>query len=204
MSDLSSTPRSDGLTIAPSPRVRPYGSAVRWDELFADLEAQLAAARVGEARAELSELVRAERATVHLADRLRATRGQPVRLHVGDLPGDPDAVVGGVLVEVGAGWVLVVEHGARQALVPLVGVEAVEGLAPHVSPAPSEVERRLGLGVALRALGRDRAEVQVHTRGRTVAGRIDRVGADHLDLAPERGAAVWTVPLAAVRVVRSR
>lgn len=177
---------------------------MRWDELFADLEAQLTAARVGETRAELSELVRAERATVHLADRLRATRGRSVRLHVGDLPGDPDAVVAGVLTEIGAGWVLVLEHGARQAIVPIGGIELVEGLAPHVSPATGEVERRLGLGVALRALGRDRVEVHVHTRGRTVTGRVERVGADHLDVAPDRGGAVWTVPLAAVRVVRSR
>lgn len=204
MSDLSSTPGSCVAATMLSPGARPYGSAVRWDELFADLEAQLVAARADEARAELSELVRAERATVQLADRLRATRGRPVRLHVGDLPGDPDAVVGGVLTEVGAGWVLVLEPGSRQALVPLVGVEVVEGLAPHVSPAAGEVERRLGLGVALRALGRDRVEVRVHTRGRAVTGRIDRVGADHLDLAPDRGGAVWTVPLAAVRVVRSR
>ena len=177
---------------------------MRWDELFADLEAQLSAARDGEERAERGELVRAERATVRLADRLRASLGQQVRVHVGNLPGEGDAVVAGELLEVGADWLLVGEPGSRQALVPLAGVDTLVGVASHISPATGFVERRLGLGSALRALGRDRSEVHVHTSGRTVVGRIERVGADHLDVAAGSGAPRWTVPLDAVRVVRSR
>lgn len=184
--------------------VIPYGSAVRWDELFDDLEAQLRAARADEARGELGELVRAERATVQLVDRLRATRGRPLRVHVGDLAGERDAVVAGELVEVGPDWMLVVEPSARHALVPLGAVQALVGVVGHISPTGAEVERRLRLGSTLRALGRDRAEVQVHTSGRTLVGRIDRVGADHIDVGAGGGAPVWTVPLAALRVVRSR
>ena len=195
---------SDPLLRGRWAAVAGYGSAVRWEQLFADLEAQLSAARADEARAELSELVRAERATVRLVDRLRGTCGRPVRVHVGDLPGELGAVVAGDLVEVGAGWLLVLEQAARQALVPFAAVQALEGVAAHSAPAVGEVERRLGLGTVLRALARDRAEVQVQTSGRTVVGRIDRVGADHLDVLPGRDAPVSTVPLAAVRVVRSR
>ena len=108
------------------------------------------------------------------------------------------------LLEVGPDWMLVVEPGARHALVPLGAVQALAGVAGHISPTGAEVERRLRLGSALRALGRDRAEVQVHTSGRTLVGRIDRVGADHVDVGAGRGGPVWTVPLAALRVVRSR
>ena len=202
MSYLSST--SGSGPTGPCPPVRLYRSAVRWDELFADLEAQLSAAHADASRAELGELVRAERATVHLVDRLRATRGHPVRLHVGDLPGERAAVVAGQLVDVGADWLLVLEPGARQNLVPLGAVQALEGVTAHVSPAAGEVERRLGLGAALRALGRDRVQVQVQTAGRTGVGRIDRVGADHVDLVAGQPGTVWTVPLDALRVVRSR
>ncbi len=209
MPGLSSGAPMDGSVEGPRSRARraavaDYGSAVRWEQLFADLEAQLSAARADESRAELSELVRAERATVLLVDRLRGSCGRPVRVHVGDLPGELDAVVAGDLVEVGAGWLLVLEPAARQALVPLAAVQALEGVAVHSSPAAGEVERRLGLGTVLRALARDRAEVQVQTSARTVVGRIDRVGADHLDVLPGRGAPVRTLPLAALRVVRSR
>lgn len=176
---------------------------MRWDQLFADLEAQLSAARADEVRAELGELVRAERATVRVADRLRATRGRRVRVHVGDLAGERDVVVEGDVIDLGADWLLLLETGGRQALVPATAVEVVEGLAAHISPATGEVDRRLGLGTVLRALARDRAEVRLQTAGRTVVGRIDRVGADHVDLTAGRQGPVWTVPLTALRVVRS-
>lgn len=180
-----------------------YGSGVRWERLFADLEAQLSAARAQEAWGQVGELVRAERAAVHLLDRVRAARGGPVRVHVGDLPGELGAVVAGDLLDVGADWVLVAEPGARQALVPLAAVEAFEALGRRASPPAGVVERRIGVGAALRALGRDRAQVQVQTRGRTVLGRVEAVGADHVDVAAGRGSPTWTVPIRAVRVVRS-
>ena len=47
---------------------------MRWERLFEDLEAQLAAAQAQEQRAGLVELVRAERASTRIADRLRASR----------------------------------------------------------------------------------------------------------------------------------
>ena len=175
---------------------------MRWDLLFADLEAQLAAAQAQEVRAGLGELVRAERATTRLADRLRASIGLPVQVHVGALPGEPDATVAGDLLDLGGDWLLLTER-TGQALVPLRAVQAVVGLAPYTAPEDASVRARLGLGHALRALSRDRVEVAASTESRTHVGRLDRVGADHLDVTAAAGPP-WTVPIAALRVVRSR
>jgi hypothetical protein len=181
----------------------PYGAVVRWDHLFADLEAQYAAAEAAERRAAVGELVRGERATVTLADRVRAAVGRPVRLHVGDLPGERDAVVEGEVVDVGPGWVLLAQPPVRQALVPLAAVEAAPGLSDVVAAPPGVVESRITFGHALRALARDRVQVRVVTASREVVGRFGRVGADHVDVVADAPGGVWTVPLAAIRVVRS-
>lgn len=176
---------------------------MRWERLFEDLEAQLAAAQAHEARVDLVELVRAERAGVRLADRLRASIGLSLRVQVGSVPGEPDAVVAGDLVDMGADWLLLAERAAGRALVPLVAVQAVGGLAPYVAPEETSAVARLGLPSALRALSRDRVEVAVSTGSRTIVGRLDRVGADHVDVTASTGPP-WTVPVAALRVVRSR
>ena len=181
----------------------PYGAVVRWERLFADLEAQLAAARLADDRAGLADLVRAELAMVALADRLRAAVGSSIALRVGDLPGERDAVVRGDVVDVGAGWVLIGSPWAKQALVPMAAVVAVGGLPVDVAPPAGPVESRLGLGHALRALARDREQVRVCTSAREMVGRLERVGADHVDVVGGRPAAAWTVPLAAIRVVRA-
>lgn len=176
---------------------RPSVRTVQWQLLFEDLDAQFAAAQAEQARAVRSDLVRAERATTHLADRLRAAVGLPLRVQAGDV------AVAGELLDVGEGWALLSEPPARQALVPVAAITAVAGLVPQVAPPPGRVGRSLGLSHALRALSRDRAEVQVCAAGRTLTGVIDRVGADHLDLRPAVGPP-WTVPFGALLVVCSR
>ena len=174
---------------------------MRWEALFADMEAQLDAVRTADLAAEVAELTRAERATVGLSDRLRAARGSPVtvRLHGGEH-------ISGLLVDVAHQWFLLDDRG-RRALVPCAAVAAVRGLTRHSAAAAGAVERRLTLGHALRALARDRSVVQVATDGGELTGRVDRVGADHLDLAvgheETRGGEPWAVPFAAIRVVRS-
>lgn len=171
---------------------------MRWEALFADLEAQLEAARAAEAAADVAELTRAERATVELASRLRAAHGRVLTLRSGP------ARVAGTVLDVAEQWVLLGEGPARW-LVPLAGVAAVHGLPAHAAPAAGAVERRLSLGHALRAIARDRATVRVVLDDEELAGRVDRVGADHLDLtvpAPHPGA-VWAVPFRAVRAVRT-
>lgn len=180
---------------------------MRWERLFADLEAQLEAARAAELTAEVADLARAERATVRLVERLRASTGAPITLRL--VGGD---VVVGTLLEPAEQWVLVAD-GPRRALVPLAAVTQVAGLATTATPAGDvHVARRLTLGHALRALARDRVVVRVATESGEVAGRLDRVGADHVDVTsvgdgpggrPHPTARGWTVPLAAIRVVRS-
>ncbi|RYV50176.1 hypothetical protein [Pengzhenrongella frigida] len=175
---------------------------MRWEALFADMEAQLEAAQAAERVVEVADLTRAELAGVELGDRLRAALGAEVRISVAG-----GHVVAGQLLEVAAHWLLVAE-GPRRALVPLAAVAAVRGLPARSAPATGEVARRLGLGYALRALARDRVAVRIVADGTELAGRIERVGADHLDLATGvdggTGAAqLWAVPFVSIRVVRS-
>lgn len=181
-----------------------YGrGAVRWDELFADLEAQLAAGEAVALAVEVDQEQRRETGTTTLVQRLRAALGQELVLGVGD------QVVRGRLVAVGPDWVLT--GGAVQTLVPCAAVGWVQGLGRGADTAPpGHVWSRLGLRSALRGLARDRAAVQMHVAaGPAVSGTIDRVGADHLDLAvhppdePRRAAAVTAVRTIALDAVRA-
>lgn len=180
--------------------------AVRWESLFRDLEAQLSAAERADVDAEVAERSRAEWGQVALADRLRAgTGGQVELLLVGG------ERLSGTCADVAPEWVVVLQ-GRTQVLVPLHGLAAVVGPPRAVAPRGGEVLHRLRLGHALRALARDRAAVRLVTAGGTLTGTIDRVAADHLDLAehlvgePRRPGAVRdvvAVPFAALRSVHS-
>ncbi len=180
---------------------------MRWEALFADMEAQLDAARAAELAADVADRTRAERATVALADRVRAVQGTDLTLRVAG----GEAVTGTVL-EVAEQWLLLAD-GPRRALVPLGAVQVLTDLPVTTRPsAHPQVSRRLGLGHALRALARDRAVVRLVADGVEAVGRLDRVGADHVDLTvgaegtrarPGAAATAWTVPIAAIRVVRS-
>lgn len=164
---------------------------MRWDQLFEDLEAQQAEWERRERETEAAEHTRAERARVTLGDRLAADVGRGVRVRlrgVGRLQGR--------LVDVGPDWLLLhdlhqPDHQER--LVVLDGLLAVEGLTGRVDDRP----RRRSLRQALRAISRDRSRVRVHDQeGEHLSGTIDRVLADHLDLArhaddePRRAGAV--------------
>ncbi|MGV8967328.1 MAG: hypothetical protein ACOH2F_13745 [Cellulomonas sp.] len=179
---------------------------MRWEALFADMEAQLEAAQAAERALEVADLTRAERASVALGDRLRAAHGASVQVTVAG-----GHRVDGELIEVAEQWLLVAE-GVRRALVPLAAVVAVRGLPARSIPAHGEVARRLGLGYALRAIARDRATVRIAADGSELTGRIEWVGADHLELAAgfaphaevdPGGSGRWAVPFTALRVVRS-
>jgi len=168
---------------------------MRWERLFADLEARLEAEERAAAEAEVVDLVRAERARLAIRDRLQA--------HVGELltwsfvTGDP--ALTGRLLDVGADWVLV-GAASGELLIPISAVQSIAGLSRFTAPEAGEVARRLGIGVILRGLSRDRALVRVRLRGdQRVIGTIDRVGADHFDVAvhpddePRRARAVLEV-----------
>lgn len=176
---------------------------MRWERLFNDLEAQLAEAELGELRAEVADRTRREVAELRLTDRLRAAHGHAVVVRVrgvGPLPA--------TVRTTGPDWVLLIEPAGAETLVPLAAITQVAGLGRRaIGPgADGLVARRLGLGFALRGLARDRATVAVLlTDGSALAGMIDRVGSDHMDLtehAADGPGNSWSVPFAGVGAVR--
>jgi hypothetical protein len=183
---------------------------MRWKALFDDLEAQADALAAAELAAEVRDRVRREQSLLRLVDRLAPAVGAPLQLLLTGA-----GRVEGVLLDTGVDWLLLQEAPARDLLVPTASVLSVAGLGrwSGVPGEEGEVGRRLDLRWALRALARDRAGVRVTLQdGLTVAGTLDRVGADHVELAehaagePRRAGAVTGVrllPLAALALVRS-
>jgi hypothetical protein len=181
---------------------------MRWQQLFADLEAQLDESATADFAAEVRDRSRRELALVRLVDRLRPSVGQRLGTRLLGI-----GVLNGTLTAVGADWLLVTETGGREALMPLGAVLAVAGLDSVTAVPRSEgaVAARLGFGYALRGIARDRSAVMLYlTDGSTLAGTLDRVGADFVELAehpagePRRRdtvRAVMTVPMAAIGVI---
>lgn len=155
---------------------------MRWTHLVADLSAQLDADDRARRDADVADLSRAFAAGSTLVDRLRSATGEDVTLHV--CVGDP---VTGRVESLALEWVLLSVAG-HQVVVPLHAVDHVRGLGPGAAGTEGGVASRLTLGHVLRGLARDRTVVHVRTRHTSLAGRIDRVGADHLDLV---AAPVW-------------
>lgn len=178
---------------------------MRWDRLFDDLEAQLAARARLELDAEVAERTRTERSKITLGERVVGATGSAlvVRLRGG-------TVVRGVLEDSGDGWLLLVEPIGRQTLVATGAVLGVSGLG---RPRDDTRARRFGIGSALRGISRDRrAVVVVDVDGGTVQGTIDAVGADAFEItehpvdSPRRAEHVLgerVVPFAAVALIGS-
>ena len=180
---------------------------MRWEALFADLEAQLAAAGNAELEAEIADRQRGEVAGLGFTARLRAQRGRVLRVNLG-LPGGP---LQGGLGTVGAGWFLLESAGASH-VVPVDAVQMVEGMDRYADSSVPTVQ--LTLTAALRGLARDRHPVALHLSGagQALHGTIDRVGQDYLEFAvlepgePRRRAnvaSVAVVPLERIAAVSS-
>lgn len=182
---------------------------VRWQQLFADLEARFEAEQEAADRAETSSRARHELGSLRFVDRLGGAVGSPVVLLCRGA-----GQVSGTLAEVGSDWLLLDDAG-RELLVATSAVRAVDGLGRRTAAAEDAgpVAGRLDLRRALRGLARDRATVQlVLDEGTSVHGTIDRVGADYVELAEHpadlhrRAGAVRgvrTVLIDAVAVVRT-
>ncbi len=183
---------------------------MRWQQLFADLQAQFDEEEAAAERSESASRTRAEVGAVRLPERLRGALGFPVVL--GCRGAGP---VSGVLTDVGVDWVLLTGEGGREDLVALGAVRTVGGLGRRtaVPEVAGGVWNRLDLRRAVRGLARDRAVVQVFLDdGSMLTGTLDRVGADFVELAehpadqprrPEAVQGVRAVVLEAVSVVRT-
>lgn len=188
-----------------------YAGAMRWDALFADLEAQLAAGERLDLDAEIGERARVDAAAVELADRLRGSLGLRIGVHLGS-----GTLYEGTLSHVGSQW-LVLDEERHQVLIPYASAVRYAGLSRLAVVAGNGARHRLGLASALRGLARDRANLAVvvsrGAAGESVLhGVIDRVGRDFLDLAitpvgeerrPANVSGVATVPFGALAGIRS-
>ncbi len=172
----------------PTARGLPYARAVDWEQLFDDLEDQLASGWEAERAALDAESERLRFSRLELRARLGALVRAPAplaaTLHDGTtITGRPCAV--------GADWAALVPEGVRvNVLLPLDAVSlwtldhgALLGSGSAAEPL-SPLRERLTLGFVLRDLARRRTGVTIRTRAGTIlSGTIDRAGADHLDLA---------------------
>ncbi len=184
--------------------------AVRWEQLFDDLEGQAVASEQADLDAEVADRTRIEVARLGFGDRLRAAIGSRIELSLGAA-----GTISGELSRTGPGWLLLTGDRGAQVVVTEDAVGAADGL-PSLTDAPGSggaVESRLDLGFVLRSIARDRVPVRVVLRdGSSRVGTIDRVGADFIDLAehpadePRRPAEVArrsAIRLAAIAMVRS-
>jgi hypothetical protein len=180
-SDNSVTLRRAALAATVVGWMKSGGNRMRWDGLFADLEAQAEALANAERGAEIEERTRAEAGQLSLVDRLRPALGMPIKLRC--LGG---ATLAGQVRQVGAEWLLLDEGSGREAAVVLGSVTSVAGLG-RLSAVPntmSQVESRLGVRHLLRAIARDRSVLRAQLLdGTIVDGTLDRVGADFVEIA---------------------
>ena len=197
------------LTVPPA---GPYAGAMRWDSLFNDMESQFAESQRLAIDSEINERARVEMVATELADRLRGALGCRIAAHL-----DCGDVVRGALSHAGADALLLDEE-QHQVLVPYTSVMWYEGLGRAAVAEPSRVRKSIGLAHSLRGMARDRAELSVTVRGDgsgpvRLAGVIDRVGKDHLDLAvltpgesrrSGQVKQVAVIPFAALAAIRSR
>ncbi|MCZ2402784.1 hypothetical protein IV498_06180 [Paenarthrobacter sp. Z7-10] len=151
---------------------------MRWDGLFGDMEAQLAAARQQDLETEISERVRLELAGISLADRLRAAAGSQLHITVrGQLQ------FFGTVSCVGLDWLLL-SVSTRSVLLPLGALVRVSGLGPQAVEPVGRVG--ISLASALRNLMRDRAGVVLYladdgSPDAGLTGVLDGVGQDFVE-----------------------
>ena len=158
----------------------------RWEALFADLEGELAGEEARELDAEVKDRTRREHARLTLADRLAANEGAEVAVTTNGA-----GVIRGALTESGKDWLIV-----DDTLIPRAAVLGIVGLGERARDPEMRPGAALGIGTVLRAMAEDGPVRCVFVDGRTVMGRVERVGTDHVDL---DGTAVPFRAIAAIR-----
>ncbi len=179
---------------------------MRWQELFADLEAQARSLEQEELETEIVDRIRGEIAEIRLINRIRSAVGSRIRLQVQAV-----GLVEGRLDRVGKDWLLLATPYDVVIATAAVGA-ALDLPVAAVSPdGLSPLESKLGLTAVLRAIAVDRSAVTVRLRdGSSYTGTPDRVGADFVDVSlhdladPRRDRAVrgrCTIAFAALAAV---
>ncbi|MBP2413716.1 hypothetical protein JOF48_002515 [Arthrobacter stackebrandtii] len=150
---------------------------MRWEQLFADLEAQLHAASQQELEQRVNELARIEDARQTLGEALRGALGQAVQLVMRN-----GAAFHGILAKVECDWLLLRE-GERSVILPMGHIQRVHGLGSRRAGPPTSVP--FTLAAALRILARNRAMVALEldgVRNPVLRGVLDQVGADFVQI----------------------
>lgn len=186
---------------------------MRWQNLFDDLESQLASELGADEVDLLAEEERLRLGRLTVRDRLRALRdGVPGSAIAIGLRGGERVVL--TIAAIGRDWVAGDADAGplRSAIVPLpaiavldpTGAQFAASLRADTAPEPpTAISARLGLAFVLRDLCRRRAPVELRVGPERWHGTIDRVGRDHLDLAehaagePRRSAAVARIRIVA-------
>ncbi len=184
---------------------------MHWENLFDDMENQLASEWEADRAALDAESERLRIARMTLAERLRALAGSAHILRV-DLDGSEP--LRGRLRDVGVDWATL-DAERRLVIVPLPAIRGIgtelDALLASLDPAAPapRMRDRMTLGFVLRDLARRRMPLHLCADGPGVLhGTLDRAGADHLDIAlhepnePRRASAVRDyrmIPFGAVR-----
>lgn len=196
---------------------------MRWDELFDDLESQLeremsaeeADLDLEEERLRLGRLsIRDRLIALHETQKLSAG----YRLGVTLVTGERLAVHP---LNFGRDWfsadVLVDSARPAQCILPIAAIQGItldrEAIRRSLDAVPTTdtLSARLGLAFVLRDLCRRRRAITLVIAGGSLAGTIDRVGRDHVDLAEHEAGAVrrnsavtgyQLVPFASIVMVR--
>ncbi|WP_300266910.1 hypothetical protein [Microbacterium sp.] len=169
--------------------VCPTLDRVHWENIFEDLEGQLAAEWEAERAVLDAESERLRIAKLTFRTRLqrlqRADRDVTLRL----ADGTRRAVR---LRAVGADWIAAhVIEAATTVIAPMTAVTSLETdhgalleALDDAPVAPDSLRERMTLGFMLRDFGRRRIPLRLAlSDGETLHGTVDRAGADHLDLA---------------------
>ena len=150
---------------------------MRWELLFADLEAQLHAATQQDLELRVNELARIEAAQLTLPDALRGSLNGMVAIVMAN-----GTAFHGTLRKVEPQWVLL-EEGGRSVILALAKVQRVQGLGVRRAKPASNVP--FTMAAALRILARNRAVVSLEldsARNGATRGVLDRVGADFVQI----------------------